>query len=162
MRASLCHLLIYPHPSPPHLSFPPRPPTRVYTLSLHAALPISRFDRFEMVPFATQRAPSCRATATAQALPHGSPPASAAATAAATALESIRVTSSDARSVASSLLVAAATTAVSLAWSTLACSPSNRRFTTTIAGRAPPVCPDRREPAIEPSIHNRTTPPART
>src|SRR5205809_4959442 len=74
MRASLCHLLIYPHPSPPHLSFPPRPPTRVYTLSLHAALPISRFDRFEMVPFATQRAPSCRATATAQALPHGSPP----------------------------------------------------------------------------------------
>src|SRR5947207_1384750 len=38
-----------------------------------------------MVPFATQRAPSCRATATAQALPHGSPPASAAATAPATA-----------------------------------------------------------------------------
>src|SRR5437764_1192450 len=49
-----------------------------------------------MVPFATQRAPSCRATATAQALPHGSPPASAAATAAATALESTSVTSSDA------------------------------------------------------------------
>src|SRR2546427_6424157 len=79
-----------------------------------------------MVPFATQRAPSCRATATAHSLPHGLPPASAAATAVATAPESTSVTSSDARSVASSLLVAAATTAVSLAWSTLACSPSNR------------------------------------
>src|SRR2546423_9697378 len=40
---------------------------------------------------------------------------------------------------------------------TLACSSSNRRFTTTIAGRAPPVCPGRREPAIETSIHTRTT-----
>src|SRR5690348_18445929 len=88
-----------------------------------------------MVPFATQRAPTCRATATAQVLSHALPLPSATATAVATVVESTSARRSDAASVASSLLVAAATMAVSPACSTLACSPSNLRFTTATADR---------------------------
>src|SRR2546423_2490586 len=91
-----------------------------------------------MVPFATQRAPNRRATALAQALSHGLPSASAAATAVAVALESTIVTTADAPSVARSLLVAAATTAVSPGCSTLACSPLNRRLITATAERPVP------------------------
>src|SRR5438094_693064 len=110
-----------------------------------------------MVPLATQRAPSRRATARAHSLPQGLPPASAAATATATTLESTSVTSSDARSVASSLLVAAATTAVSPGPSTLACSPSNRRFTTTIAGRGPAPCAPRRGGRVSTNSSSKTS-----
>src|SRR3989442_15642300 len=115
-----------------------------------------------MVPFATQRTPSCRATLRAQSLPHGFPAGSALATAVATAPESTRATRSDARSVASSLLVAAATTAVSPGESTLACSPSNRRFNTTTAGRGPTVCAAERPAPTERGIERPTKAPART
>src|SRR5207244_12830479 len=101
----------------------------------------TRLDRFEIVPLATQRAPTVRATATAHALSHGLPLASATPTAAATEVESTSATRSDAASVANSLLVAAATMAVSPAWRTLACSPSNRRFNTATAGRGAPLWP---------------------
>src|SRR2546429_7592891 len=89
----------------------------------------TRFDRFEMVPFATQRAPSCRATATAQSLPQGLPPASAPATAAATAVESTHVTRTDARSVANILLVAPATYGVAPGPGTFTCTPSHHTMT---------------------------------
>ena len=77
-------------------------------------------------------------TASAQGLSQGFPSASAAATAVAVTLESTIVTTSDAPSVARSLLVAAATTAVSPGWSTLACCPSNRRLITATADRPAP------------------------
>src|SRR5439155_1338543 len=83
----------------------------------------------------TQRAPSRRATATAQGLSQAFPSASARATAAATAAESTTVTASEERRVASSLLVSAATTAVSPGPRTLACSPSNRRLIPAMADR---------------------------
>src|SRR5207302_1308843 len=86
-----------------------------------------------MLPFATQRAPSRRATATAQGLSQGFPSASASATAAVTVAESTSVATSETRRVASSLLVAAATMAVSAGPSTLACAPSNRRLITAMA-----------------------------
>src|SRR5439155_1525743 len=78
----------------------------------------------------------CRAMARAQALSQGLPSASAAATATATLPESTSLTWSEARSAASSRLVAARTTAVSPASSTLACSPSKRRLSTAMPGRA--------------------------
>src|SRR5207302_7541488 len=99
----------------------------------------TRVDRFGIVPSATQRARKRRATATGHALAHGWPSASTAATAAAVTLEAATATTSDAPSVARSLLVPAATTAVSPAWSTLACCPSNRRLITATAGRGGPL-----------------------
>src|SRR2546430_8655642 len=112
-----------------------------------------------MWPWGPAGGTCCGATANAQGLSHGFAPASA-ATAAATALESTNTTRSDAARVARSLLVAAATIAVSPGWSTLACSPSNRRLTTAILG----ACAARRDgrTTVEQNSQTKTTPPART
>ena len=104
-----------------------------------------------MLPLASQRASSRRATAMAHGLSQGLPSASAAETAAATVAESISVTASEARRVASRLLVAAATTAVSPGPSTLACAPSKRRLITAMAGRPAPPWAASAAPALHTS-----------
>src|SRR5260370_29599323 len=113
------------------------------------------------VPLTTHRALSSRPTATAQGLSQGFPSASRAPTLRATTLESTTDRRSEALSVSSRRLVAAAATAVSSCSSRLANLPSNRRLTTTIVGRGPPVCAPSAGPASTNS-NGATTPYART